>query len=153
MARISTIELHIQTGDLSGAGTDGDIYLGLCGREFYIDSQHDDFERGASRTYVLGDGSNVLHPEFNDPREPVLFTEYASHFPAYIRFHPRSREDNWQLQRADVRFNGSLHIDWDTVGLFVNAPKLGIWLGVHAGLVAHLVNHSHGQPADALLSI
>ena len=44
MPQINSIQLHLQTGDLSGAGTDGDVYLGVCGREFSIDTTSDDFE-------------------------------------------------------------------------------------------------------------
>ena len=143
MPQINIIELHLSTGSLSGAGTDGDVYLGLCGREFSIDSTSNDFERGSGRTYVLGEGANIRNAELNDPRRQQLFTENVSNFPVYIRFQPRSRGDNWQLQRADVRFNGSLHIDWDTVPFVVNSEEEGIWLGVRSGLFVHLANVSH----------
>jgi hypothetical protein len=139
MAAIQSIQLHIVTGEQSGAGTDGDVYLSICGREFYIDSDDDDFEQGGKHTYVLGEGSNVLYPEHNDPREQQLDTERAADFPVYVRFVPRSRFDNWQLQRADVRFNDGFATEWDTVGTgIVNDPKRGIWLGTHYGQVAFL---------------
>jgi hypothetical protein len=144
MPQINSIHLHIQTGNLSGAGTDGDVYLGLCGREFSIDTTRDDFERGAAREYILGEGANINNSDVNDPRSHLLLTENVANFPVYLRFQPRSRTDNWQLQRADVRFNGSLHIDWDTVNFIVNDPTQGIWLGVRSGLVVHLEDHSHG---------
>ena len=105
MTPINSIQLNIQTGGLSNAGTDGDVYLGLGGREFSIDSSADDFERGSSRLYNLGEGSNVLHSNLNDPREPPLYTEQVANYPVYIRFNPKSRNDTWQLQRADVMFN------------------------------------------------
>ena len=143
MAQINSIQLHIQTGGLSGAGTDGDVYLGLGGREFCVDTTSDDFERGAARVYVLGDGATIRNAAVNDPRNPQLFTERVANFPVYIRFQPTTRTDNWQLQRADVRFNDSPHIDWDTFGLVVNKSQEGIWLGVRSGLVVHLVNLSH----------
>lgn len=148
MAQINSIQLHIQTGNLSGAGTDGDIYLGLGGREFAVDTTKDDFERAAARVYTLGEGADIRNAAENDPRDPQLFTERVADFPVYIRFQPRSRDDNWQLQRADVRFNESLHIDWDTVGFIVNDPEKGIWLGVRSGLVVHLDNFSH-EPRGA----
>ena len=143
MPSINSIHLHIQTGNLSGAGTDGDVYLGLCGREFSIDTTRDDFERGAAREYILGEGANINNASVNDPRSQRLFTENVAKFPVYTRFQPRSRTDNWQLQRADVRFNGSLHIDWDTVNFVINDPAQGIWLGVRSGLIVHLDNFSH----------
>ena len=143
MSSINSIQLHIQTGDLSGAGTDGDVYLGLCGREFSIDTTRDDFERGAARTYIVGEGANIQNAAVNDPRSQRLFTENVAKFPVYIRFQPRSRTDNRQLQRADVRFNDSIHIDWDTVNFVFNDPAEGIWLGVRSGLFVHLENFSH----------
>ena len=145
MAKIDTIELHLETGEKSGAGTDGDVYLGLCGREFYIDTEKDDFEAGSGRVYILGDGANILHPDLNDPREHGLFTQNVALFPVYIRFQPKSRDDRWLLDRADVRFNGSIHIDWDT-SPYIPIGGPGLWLGVHAGLCAHLFNLSHEAP-------
>ena len=142
MPQITKIELHLETGDLSGAGTDGDVYLGICGREFSIDSEKDDFERNSGRTYVLGDEADVRNSEFNDPRKQRLFTENVPNFPVYVRFQPRTRGDNWHLVRADVRFNGALHIDWDTLPFVVRDE--GIWLGVRSGLFVHLMNVSHG---------
>lgn len=144
MPQITSITLHLQTGTSSGSGTDGDVYLGICGREFSIDSEEDDFESGRGRSYVLGDGATVRNADVNDPRKQRLFTENVHHFPVYIRFQPRSRTDNWQLQRADVRFNESLHIDWDTINIVVNDSAEGIWLGVRSGLFVHLENMSHG---------
>jgi hypothetical protein len=139
MPQITSIVLHhIETGILSGAGTDGDVYLGVCVREFSIDSKEDDFERGAGRSYVLGDGADVRNADVNDPRKQLLFTENVDQFPVYIRFQPRSRSDNWQLQRADVRFNNALSPEWDTFSFVVDDPQEGIWLGVRSGLVVHL---------------
>lgn len=142
MAQINSIQLHLETGDLSGAGTDGDVYLGVCGREFSIDSTRDDFERGSGRTYVLGENADIRNADFNDPRKQALFTENVARFPVYIRFQPKSRSDNWQLLRADVRFNESLHIDWDTRP-FILPGSEGIWLGVRSGLFVHLFDRSH----------
>jgi hypothetical protein len=144
MPQINSIQLHLQTGTGSGSDTDGDVYLGICGREFSIDSSADDFESGQARTYVLGEGATIRNADVNDPRKQRLFTENVSNFPVYIRFQPKSRHDHWQLQRADVRFNNSLHIDWDTVPFVANDPKQGIWLGVRCGVFVHLVNLSHG---------
>lgn len=144
MPQINSISLHLETGTLSGSGTDGDIYLGVCGREFSIDSTSDDFESGDGRSYVFGEGATVRHADVNDPRKQLLLTENVPNFPVYIRFQPRGRNDHWQLQRADVRFNDSLHIDWDTINFVFNDPKEGIWLGVRSGLFVHLENVSHG---------
>ena len=75
MAQIERIVLNVQTGKLSGAGTDGYVYLGVCGREFSINTTRDDFERESTRNYILGAGSNVTNSSFNDPRKQRLFVE------------------------------------------------------------------------------
>jgi len=46
MAQITGCLCQIITGKMSGAGTDGSVFLGLCGREFRLDSTADDYERG-----------------------------------------------------------------------------------------------------------
>jgi hypothetical protein len=47
MAALEKISVQIRTGNREGGGTDGDIYIGICGREFFLDSRRsstDDFE-------------------------------------------------------------------------------------------------------------
>ena len=60
MTQIESIQVNINTGDESCAGTDGDNYLGVCGREFHLDTSADDFERGSSHQYVLGACSDAV---------------------------------------------------------------------------------------------
>jgi hypothetical protein len=84
---ITTFSVRITTGKAGGAGTDGNVYIGMCGREFRIDSAIDDFERNTDNTYIFGAGSNVNNSFTNDPRSlyPVS-VEDIEPFPAYIRF-------------------------------------------------------------------
>jgi len=140
MTALTTIQLVLQTADDSGAGTDGDVFLGLAGREFTIDTTADDFERGDARTYRLGDGANVRNAAVNDPRSPALQVESIDRFPAYVRFQPQNRSDNWHLTRASVTVNGGLFPMWDTAEHL--SPRVGLWLGVRSGLVAHLLRHT-----------
>lgn len=47
-----TIFVRLKTADVLLAGTDGDVYIGLGGREFQIDSKDEDindFEKGDHR--------------------------------------------------------------------------------------------------------
>jgi hypothetical protein len=142
MTKINTIKVNIETGDLSGAGTDGDVYVGVAGREFFLDTTRDDFERGSSRQYVLGSGSNVNNAGVNDPRKQNLLVEAVDFFPVYIRFQPESRGDNWQLQRAVLTLNEDFFPQWDSAGIVFADPAQGIVLGVRAGLVVHLPRHA-----------
>lgn len=139
MTALTSLQLTLQTGDLSGAGTDGDVYLGFAGREFSIDTSADDFERNSARTYRFGEGATVLNASVNDPREPAFEVENAARFPTYVRFQPQSRTDNWLLARATVTVNGGLFPMWDTAEHF--SQRRGLWLGVRSGLVVHLLLH------------
>lgn len=139
MADINTIRVNIQTASDSGAGTDGDVYIGFAGREFHVDTTADDFEAGSSRTYVLGQGGTVVDGGFNDPRTPSLAFPLVDSFPAYVRFNPRTRTDNWKLQRAVVTLGDALFPMWDSNE---NIPQAqGIWLGTRSGLVVQLHKH------------
>jgi hypothetical protein len=138
MTKINTIRVDIQTGNASGASSDGDVYLGLGGREFFLDTSADDFQSGSSRGYVLGSGSNVLNAAVNDPRKENLQVEAVDSLPVYIRFQPQNRDDNWQLQRAVVTLNDRLFPMWDSASIVANDPARGVVLGVRAGLVVHL---------------
>ncbi len=142
MTAIETITLQIQTADKDGAGTDGDVYLGVCGREFRTDTSADDYERDSSREYVFGDGANINNASVNDPRVPQLHLENADRFPVYIRFQPTSRTDNWKLLRAEVSFNGAFFPRWDTGDLIPFDERGGIWLGTRSGLWVHIARHS-----------
>ena len=102
MAAITRIDFRIQTANQPGAGTDGDVWGAVAGREFYLDSSANDFEQGDNRTYTCGDGSNVLNAADNDPRHPQLDTADVDRFPTYVRFEPGG---NWVLEEAEVTVN------------------------------------------------
>jgi hypothetical protein len=72
MAVIERIDVQLATSTREGAGTDGDVFIGIAGREFYIESEANDFEAGSNRTYRLGDGANILYSGLNDPRAQQL---------------------------------------------------------------------------------
>jgi hypothetical protein len=144
---ITTFSVQLITGDRDGAGTDGDVYVGLCGREFYIDSANpniNDFQRGDDRTYVFGVGRNVRHPEDNDPRSPYqIFLEDIDVAPAYIRFAPENRTDRWNLEEVNVIVNnGPTHLQ-ALGGLTPEGaprPQDHLWFGTRAGLYCVLWN-------------
>jgi len=51
MAAIDAIDVRVATSSGAGGGTDGDVYIGVAGREFYIDRfGQDDFEQGSDVT-------------------------------------------------------------------------------------------------------
>jgi len=141
MANIARIDVRLLTGTKNGIGsegpgTDGDVYIGIAGREFFIDTTADDFERGADKNYVLGDGANVNFREFNDPREPQLSTDDLGKFPVYLRFEPGGSNPDWNVERVRVTVNpGRSEIRFDNVRL---AGLPDIWLGQRMGKTVHL---------------
>jgi hypothetical protein len=144
MAQIESIQISINTGDESGGGTDGSIYLGVCGREFHLDTSADDFERGSGHEYVLGAGSDVVSPAVNDPRKQFLQIEDVDAFPVYVRFEPNNSGDNWNLARAEMSFNENFFPRWVTTS-FISEDD-GIWLGQRSGNVVHLRKHLDAPP-------
>jgi hypothetical protein len=137
VTNINSIIVLLNTGDQSGAGTDGDVYLGICGREFYLDTSADDFERNSSRQYVLGQGANTLNAAKNDPRNPRILVEDVDQFPVYIRFNPQSRGDNWNLIRVAVTVNDSAFPQYEAL----LERQGGIWLGTRSGLFFYPHKH------------
>jgi hypothetical protein len=137
MANITQIQLRLVTASCRGArGTDGDVFLGIAGREFSVDEDLDDFERGDDHTYIFGEGASVLEPEFNDPRIPQLDTLNVYKFPTYIRFEPRSRHDNWLLSLVEVAVRSPEADEICTeIGPVGSGP---FWLGQTRGKIVYL---------------
>jgi hypothetical protein len=131
MADITKIKVKINTGDRDLAGTDGYVYLGLCGREFNLmRAGIDDFERASERDYILGDGANVENAGNNDPRSPKLDTADADRYPAYIRFEPTSEEHpNWNLDGVEVTITPG-GARYQRLG---GGGGANLWLGQHMG--------------------
>jgi hypothetical protein len=102
MPNIDTIEVQIRTGN---EGTDATIYLGLCGREFDLDTADDNFKANGTDIFVLGAGTNLVDGgAFNDPRKPQLITENLFSFPLWIRYG-RAPDDDWDLADVQVTVN------------------------------------------------
>jgi hypothetical protein len=136
MPDIKSFSATIQTANVENAGTDGDVYLGICGREFYLDSSADDFERGSNRTYKFGDGANILNKDLNDPRKPQLRSEDLNKFPVYIRFEPSGESPDWNLTFVNVEIAGT--------GYGISFPR-GLWLGRTAGKTCFLREGRFGE--------
>ena len=136
MVNIRRIDLRLYTANRSKAGTDGEVYLGMAGREFNIDSTGNDFERGSDRIYTLGVGANIKRPDNNDPRKPQLKTEDLAKYPVYLRFEPKGSGPNWNLEWLSATVNpGPSQIKYE------NPPLRGspdIWLGDNYGKIVYL---------------
>jgi len=137
--------VRVVTGDMEQAGTTGEVYLGLAGMEFKMNStEPGDYERGSDRTYVLGEGSSV-HPtgdesdrvdyayaDGNDPR--ITSMERAARHPVYVRLHPCGAAPDWLPCRVDVTVEG----DDNPPQRYRWEAEPGRWLGCEYGLTVHL---------------
>jgi len=105
---IQKIVFRIRTADIEDAGTDGEVYVGFCGREFHIGTSYEDFERGEERSYSTGTSAeagevNVSNRALNNPGAlPPLDSEDIGIYPVYVRFEPVGRDDHWSLQYISV---------------------------------------------------
>jgi hypothetical protein len=116
---MNTFSAHIYTADQDGAGTDGWVYIGLCGREFAARSVDEDFERGSNRDYIFGEGGNVQSSRINNPRSPRIRAEDVDKFPVYIRWEPSGSNPGWLLEKVYLKVEGTLvySADFGTKGL------------------------------------
>jgi hypothetical protein len=102
MANVVRIEAQIQTG---AEGTDGTVYLGICGREFDLDTPNtNNFEKGGNDVFIMGVGSNMVHKDRNDPQDPQLLTEDLFSFPAWIRYEDE-QDSVWEIADLTVTVN------------------------------------------------
>ena len=133
MSSISRIDVRVQTGKITNAGTDGDVFIAIGGREFKLDSAVNDFEKGSDRTYLLGEGtgpgSTLNNPELNDPRSPfMLDTTDLDRFPIWIRFEPFGDSPDWNLDLVQATVNpgpGQIRYQALLAG--------NLWLGQNSG--------------------
>jgi hypothetical protein len=134
---VRKITIDITTSFAKGAGTDGQAFLGLGGREFRLDiADHEDFERGDETTYELGEGSNVVKPERNDPRVglPITLDDVLAH-PVYLRLVPDDKADDWNLANIRVKIQAGHEIVRYRA---LEGPQENIWLGYQSGTWLHL---------------
>jgi len=136
MASINQLRLRLVTGNREDAGTNGDVFLGVAGREFNVDSQGDinDFERGSDRTYVFGEGATVLRPGENDPRSPwQTDTENLLSSPIYVRFEPGDGGD-WNIERVEL----TVVAPGNTIHFDRLEGTANLWLGERRGKYLYL---------------
>lgn len=140
MAAITKVEAYVFTAENDGGGTDSYVYLGLGGREFALDTTADDFQKGATQTFVLGEDGNVVNPATNDPRRPQLDTSDLHLFPVYLRIEPSGSEPDWCVERAIVTVNPGQDslAKYDFLSLAGTEAHQKIWLGASHGKALHL---------------
>jgi hypothetical protein len=137
---ITKIEIDIETGNIQGAGTNGRVYLGICGREFRLDKPGDQFRVGILDKFIIGIGSNIENPNgvndiINSTNSYEIDTYLLDIFPKYLRFEPQDNDDNWNVSRVELRVTDDTNIVHKFDALISNGS---IWLGENSGLLLGL---------------
>ncbi|GAB2622537.1 hypothetical protein GCM10027168_63120 [Streptomyces capparidis] len=133
MTDITEIVATVGTANTFAGGTNNAIYLGIAGREFNLDTAANNFQTGATDTFVIGTGSNVANANFNDPTSPQLTVADLDCFPVYIRL---DGADEWRLDEVTVTVNGT-HV-FTNPNLGGGAANQQIWLAKEGGTVWYL---------------
>jgi len=150
MAKITGILCQIITGNVANAGTDGNVYLGLGGREFLLDSTANDFERGSWREYVMGLGPvqplpppqvQVNNKDKNDPQLGFpLDTVNLGLSPIYIRFESVDLKDTWNIHAAAALVYAPNFV----VGYTPPVEFDNLWMGNASGKALYLTQEFRG---------
>lgn len=156
MTHVDKIVVDVKTRDVANAGTDGEVYLGIGGREFRLDQPGDQFKRGDTNHFIIGVGQNIENPDINglplDPgasgNSPELNDDIVTAtnpFPVYIRLDPKNDEDNdWNVQSVKVDAVAGVTTGTGPTRTFEFPKASGIhpegtiWLGRKSGLTLFL---------------
>jgi hypothetical protein len=147
MTLITKIEVRVRTGSRKWAGTDGHVYLGITGREFYLDTEDDNFEEGHEDRFVLGDGTNVLDGDRNDPRYPwPRHIEDLAKYPVYIRLDDHEDRLHRSHRYSDIKEGPAWLLDEVTVTVHpgpviyeaLTQLEGSLWLGTKFGMICYL---------------
>lgn len=137
MVAITKIEAHVQTADVTWAGTDSTVRLGIAGREFRLETAADDFRQGVAQTFIMGEESTVERGDLNDPRRPQLDTEDLNRYPVYLRYVPLGGGPDWCLERVTVTVQPGSHV-FDNPVLENEAENRRIWFSPEGGEILYL---------------
>jgi hypothetical protein len=139
---ITQVQVRIKTSSnssslgIANAGTDGNVYLGLGGREFYLDRPLPDFDAGADELFVLGTSANVVNPSGSDPRS--LTFNQAHGYPVYLRLS-EIIDDDWTVDYVEVHIfsnNTPASFSWSALGSLNDNQRLR--LGRTSGSLIYL---------------
>lgn len=137
---VKHILVTLVTGNREGADTNGDVFLGLGGREFNLRRTADlgpDRRRGATEEYSLGVGANIANTARNDPRTDLKLKadQLEGLFPVFIRFKGQTDTDTWNLEAATVEVTSDLGTQkWRRMA----GTADNLWLGTQFGNVCYL---------------
>jgi len=155
LTHVGKIIVRLITGDIEDASTNGRVYLGLGGREFRLDKPGNQFQRANVDNFIIGDGSNIENPDnvntlpaLGNNNSPRVEFEDLANYPTYIRFEPRNKNDNWNIEDVNVEV---IQYNDSPLGSTVNKKTFvdlegNVWLGVRSGLFLYLAQFECFNP-------
>lgn len=97
---VNVLKLKVSTADAMWAGTDDDVTLKLAGRSWNVDSDDNDFERGASKTYDLDPGTGLSVASLNS---------------ITIKKSPDGIAGGWKLKGLKLTVNGTVKYENNSI--------------------------------------
>ena len=150
MTQLGKITVEVKTANVSGAGTNGRVYLGIGRREFRLNKTGNQFEPGSTDTFVIGADANINSPNGSNDlplganmNAPEIQFSVVEHNPVYIRFEPENNNDKWNVEL--VRLTAQQYNTGNTPGDIIqfsdpfSENDNRIWLGYDSGLSIVLV--------------
>ena len=148
LTHLGKITVEIKTANVSDAGTNGRVYLGIGRREFRLNMAGNQFEPGSTDTFVVGVGGNINNPNnVNDlplgahMNAPEIQFSAVDNNPVYIRFEPENNNDNWNVESVRLTAQQYDGTDPGDVSQYTDPFSENdnrIWLGNNSGLIIGL---------------
>jgi hypothetical protein len=149
MTHLGKIIVEIKTANVSGAGTNGRVYLGIGRREFRLNKDGDQFQAGSTDNFVIGAGGNINSPNNSNDlplganmNAPEIQFASVDDLPIYIRFEPQNDNDNWNVESVRLtaqQYDGSTPGTTSDYMDDFSENDNRIWLGNGSGLIMFLV--------------
>ena len=152
MPHVGKIQVTTVTGNSNEASTDGKVSLGIGGREFRLNKSGDQFKRGQTDNFIIGDGTNIQNPDINGlptvspatggQKSPGIEFDWLQNnlFPTYIRLEEESHD--WNIESVDVQaeeYGVGPTGNIIKYRAFANPNEDNIWLGEKSGFILGLV--------------
>ncbi len=149
MPQIKRIEVHIRMACMPESRPDGELYIGIGGREFGVALKRDDLPPEGVLVYAFGENPSPLkHAGENDPSAQRLTTETLRDYPVYVRYEPDGKKDNWCIEDLGIVANSGGEDETRFRAAILStaegseAPR--IWLGKRLGKMIYLAEEAAG---------
>jgi hypothetical protein len=146
---IGRIVVKIKTGTEKRASNfpSDPVFVSIGGREFKINTTKNQFRKGMLDEFVLDENSDLLYPKLNRlstgltlPIDEIYNSPFLQYddldlFPKYVRYHPNSNTDDWNIDSIHVEVHEYIKKKRPTGKIRkFKSPIDDIWLSINTGL-------------------